>query len=376
MSCQTTPDFGTGESGILGKQLIQTRGFYSVEQPIPEGWDMRHVIGRLGLVISLLVLSLFQSVLAQGTLEKIRVEGNALAGNLEGDDHVRDVYVYLPPGYAGSQKRYPVLYFLHGYGATAQTYVERVLNLPAGADEAIARGSQEMIVVVPDAYTLYNGSMYGNSPTIGNWEAFIARDLVSYIDNHYRTLTNRENRGLSGHSMGGYGTLRIGMKYPDTYNALYAMSSCCLLNQAPSLDAVNEQIARMSAGSVKGARGFDNVLQAQAAAFAPNPQNPPWYFDWPFENGDLRPEIAGKWTANSPLLLVDQYVPALKSFSGLFLDVGDEDSLAGSNQSLAASLTRLGVPYGWELYQGTHGNRIGQRFIDNVMPFFTTHLQQ
>jgi S-formylglutathione hydrolase FrmB len=337
---------------------------------------MRFSIHRAGLLFSLLMMSLCQTALAQGTVEKIRVEGNSLVGNLEGDDYVRDVYVYLPPGYATSQKRYPVVYFLHGYGATAQAYVERVLNLPGGADEAIGKGSQEMIVVVPDAYTLYSGSMYGNSPTIGNWEAFIARDLVSYIDNHYRTLTNRENRGLSGHSMGGYGTLRIGMKYPDTFNALYAMSSCCLLNQAPSIDAVNEQISRMEAGSVKGARGFDNVLQAQAAAFAPNPQNPPYYFDWPFENGDLRPEIARKWTANSPLVLVDQYVPALRSFSGIFLDVGDEDNLAGSNRNLEASLTRLEVPHGWELYQGTHGNRIGQRFIDNVMPFFTAHLKQ
>jgi S-formylglutathione hydrolase FrmB len=337
---------------------------------------MQALFGRLGLLLVWGLACLAQPVLAQGTLEKIRVEGTSLVGNLAGDDYVRDVYVYLPPGYADSQKRYPVVYFLHGYGATAQTYVERVLNLPTGADEAIGKGSQEMIVVVPDAYTIYNGSMYGNSPTIGNWEAFIARDLVGYIDTHYRTLTDRANRGLSGHSMGGYGTLRIGMKYPNTFNALYAMSSCCLLNQAPSLEAVEEQVSRMAAGSVKGARGFDNVLQAQAAAFAPNPQNPPYYFDWPFENGELRTDIARKWTANSPLVLIDQYVPALKSFSGLFLDVGDEDNLAGSNRNLDASLTRLGVPHGWELYQGTHGNKVGQRFIDNVMPFFTTHLKQ
>jgi S-formylglutathione hydrolase FrmB len=63
--------------------------------------------------------------------------------------------------------------------------------------------------------TLHNGSMYSSSVTTGDFELFIARDLVAYVDAHYRTIPERQNRGLVGHSMGGYGATRIGMKHSD-----------------------------------------------------------------------------------------------------------------------------------------------------------------
>src|SRR5947207_12993733 len=106
-----------------------------------------------------------------------------------------------------------------------------MLNLPQSAETAMAQtASREMILVLPDAFTKYSGSMYSNSLTTGDWEAFVASDLVTYIDSHYRTIANRDGRGLSGHSMGGYGTVRIGMKQPSVFSSLYAMSSCCLMN--------------------------------------------------------------------------------------------------------------------------------------------------
>jgi len=166
---------------------------------------------------------------AAGRVERIRVPGPSLEGNLEGDDATRDVFVYLPPSYSrDSRRRYPVVVFLHGYAATADAYV-RTLDLPQAADNAIAAGAREMIVVLPDAFTGYSGSMYSSSVTTGDWESYIAEDLIAYVDTHYRTLARRDSRGLAGHSMGGYGTVRIGMKRPDVFGALYAMSSCCLL---------------------------------------------------------------------------------------------------------------------------------------------------
>ena len=85
-----------------------------------------------------------------------------------------------------------------------------------------------MIVVFPDSKTVHNGSMYSNSVTTGHFEDYIWRDVVSYIDEHYRTLPDRDNRGLVGHSMGGYGASRIGMKHPDVFGSLYVMSPCCM----------------------------------------------------------------------------------------------------------------------------------------------------
>ena len=314
-------------------------------------------------------------VLAQGTLEQIKVFGPSLAGNLEGDNPERVVFVYLPPGYTeATDKRYPVIYFLHGYAVGAEIYVNGVLHMPASADQAIAAGASEMIVVLPDAFTLYGGSMYSNSPTIGDWETFISHDLVAYIDAHYRTIPARESRGLSGHSMGGYGTMRIGMKHPEVFGALYAMSSCCLLNQAPEQEAVETQIARMAKGLESSERSFVNALESQAAAWAPNPQKPPYYFDWPYLDGEAQPVVQDKWTANSALVFVDQYVPALKQYNAIMLDVGDKDRLAATNTQLDAALTRLGVEHGWEVYDGEHGNRVGQRFVEKLLPFFSEHL--
>ncbi len=121
--------------------------------------------------------------------------------------------MYLPPSYATARRRhYPVVYFLHGFGATAEKYLE-FLAMPASIDRAIDAGKlQDMILVMPDAMTMYGGSMYSNSIATGDWEAFIARDLVRYVDAHYRSIPRREARGLAGAFDGGYGTLRIGMK--------------------------------------------------------------------------------------------------------------------------------------------------------------------
>ena len=321
---------------------------------------------------------------AAGTLEWIKVHGPSLEDNLEGDDPARDVAVYLPPSYAQEpERRYPVVYFLHGYTATADAYV-RLLELPQAADAAIAGGDREMIIVLPDAFTAYSGSMYSSSPTTGDWETYVAHDLVTDIDGRYRTLATRESRGLAGHSMGGYGTVRIGMKRPDTFAALYAMSSCCLLiDPSRGGDAVM-RAAQERADAAGGeqppsrpdpAAGFANALFAQAAAWAPNPANPPAYFDLPFKDGALDPLVAAKWLANAPLVMVDQYVPSLQRYRAIALDVGNADPLGADNVQLDAALTRLEVDHTFEQYEGDHGNRVKERFATKLLPFFSRHLE-
>ena len=167
--------------------------------------------------------------------------------------------------------------------------------------------------------------------------------------------------------------MRVGMKHPEVFAALFAMSSCCLMNSAPSLEAVEQQIERTADGPPAGG-GFANVLLAQAAAWAPNPNNPPLYIDWPYKDGELQPLVQAKWISNAPLVMVDQYVPSLISYRAIFIDVGDEDSLMASNVQLNEALNRLGVEHEFEIYEGTHGNRVGQRFRENVLDFFSEHL--
>src|ERR687883_679984 len=166
------------------------------------------------------------------TVEHIKVHGTSLEGNLEGDAVDRDVFVFLPPGYARQKsRRYPVVYALHGYSIGAEQWTHEI-HVPQTIEGAFALGTAEMIVVLPDSKTAHNGSMYSSSVTTGDFENFIARDVVSYIDAHYRTVANRLSRGLVGHSMGGYGATRIGMKHPDVFGSLYIMSPCCLSPRA------------------------------------------------------------------------------------------------------------------------------------------------
>ncbi len=323
----------------------------------------------------------------KGTVEMIMVHGKSLEGNLEGDSPDREVYVYLPPSYAAEKsRRYPVLYFLHGYGAKPELYW-KMMTVPETADKLMGAGAvHDMILVFPNSFTLYNGSMYSSSPTTGDWERFITRDLVQYIDSHYRTIADRASRGLAGHSMGGYGTLRIGMKYPEVYSSIYAMSSCCLMNDpAAQRRPAGAQYTNKEAkapdgkadgkGDGKGAGIFAKVFSAEAAAWSPNPENPPAFFDTPTADGKIRPEIAAKWIANSPLAMLDQYVTNLKEYRAFKMDVGLQDTLADSNKAMDASLTQAGVAHKFETYEGDHVNHVKDRFEQSVLPFFSENLQ-
>jgi len=340
---------------------------------------MKHQRIFLSLITFIVTVLLLPAVPAQevGELQHIRVFGPSLEGNLEGDAAERDVYVYLPPGYNRNiTRRYPVLYFLHGYTSTAKAYAEGLLQLPGSVDQAVAAGGQKMIIVLPDAHTIYGGSMYSNSPTVGDWETFISQELVDYIDKHYRTLAQSQSRGLGGHSMGGYGTLRIAMKRPGVFSALYVMSPCCLMIDSPGREAVAEQIARMVKGPLSGPE-FANAQEAQAAAWAPNPRNPPYYFDWPYKDGKAQPVVQGEWPANAPMVFVRQYVPALKGYKAIMLEVGDNDPIAGTDtvNQFDQTLTRLQVAHDFEVYEGDHGNRVAARFVEKVVPFFSAHLE-
>jgi S-formylglutathione hydrolase FrmB len=314
----------------------------------------------------------------KGKVERVKVHGPSLDGNLMGESSSPEVSIYLPPSYAAAgNRRYPVVYFLHGYTGTDLAYFG-----PTGrqahvrAEAAFAAGAQEKILVTPNAMNAWGGSMYSNSVTTGNWEGYIAEDLVAYIDQNYRTIARREGRGLSGHSMGGYGALRIGMKYPHVFSALYAMSSCCLNegNVRPGRGGQPSAAEQMkTVEEARGNRGAQGTL-ARAAAWAPNPQNPPFFLDLPTKNGEVQPAVAVKWAANSPYAMLDQYVPNLKKYTAIALDVGLQDGLISSNQQVVDALKKFGVAHTFETCEGDHNNRVPQRLEEKVVPFFAKTL--
>jgi enterochelin esterase-like enzyme len=309
-------------------------------------------------------------------VERITIHGKALEGNLEGNAVDRNVVVVLPPSYARDRaRRYPVVYALHGYSIGAEQWAQEI-HVPQTIEGAFGKGAQEMIVVLPDSKTVHNGSMYSSSATTGDFENFLARDVVSYIDAHYRTIPNRNSRGLVGHSMGGYGATRIGMKHADVFGSLYIMSPCCLSprgGSGPANPANEEALAAVKtpADSAKLPFGLRAQL-ASAAAWSPNPNNPPLYLDLPV--GDKRQDVLAKWAANAPLAFVDQYVQDLRRYRAIAIDVGDQDNLKTGAGRLHDALTTYGITHDFEIYPGTHTSNVAVRFQENVLPFFSRTL--
>ena len=311
------------------------------------------------------------------TIERIKVHSPAIAGNLEGESPDRDVLVVLPPGYARQPyRRYPVVYALHGYSISPEQWIKEI-HVPQTVEGAFAKGSCEMIVVLPDAKTIHNGSMYSSSITTGDFETFVARDLVSYIDARYRTIADRRSRGLVGHSMGGYGATRIGMKHADVFGALYIMSPCCLSPRDPKqmdpalmakLGAVQslDEAAKLAWG--------ERALLATAAAWSPDPRNPPLYLDRPLKDGAVRSDVLARWTANAPLAFLDQYVGNLRRYRAIAIDVGDQDGLKADTQKLHEAIDEYGIANAFEIYHGTHTSDVAYRFQDHVIPFFSQNL--
>jgi enterochelin esterase-like enzyme len=308
-------------------------------------------------------------------VEHIKVHGAALAGNLEGNSAEREVIVFLPPSYAARKtRRYPVVYALHGYSIGAAQWSQEI-HVPQTIEGAFAQDAQEMIVVLPDSKTVHNGSMYSSSATTGDFEAFIAHDVVAYIDAHYRTLANRASRGLAGHSMGGYGATRIAMKHADVFGSVYIMSPCCLAPRGAGAPENEKALAAVKTPADSAGLSFGLRAQlAAAAAWSPNPKNPPLYLDLPYKDGAVQQEVLAKWAANAPLAMIDQYIANLRQFRAIAIDVGDQDNLRAGASKLHETLDTYGLAHSFEIYSGTHTSTVAYRFQNYVMPFFSKTL--
>ena len=322
------------------------------------------------------------TIVKKGEVVHTHLYGHSLEGNLSNDSADRSICIYLPPSYKQStKKRYPVVYFLHGFTDSDTKWyglTKHWINLPVILDSLNANGHQEIIFVTEDAKTRFGGSMYSNSVTTGNWEDYITNELVNYVDSHYRTLAKASARGIAGHSMGGYGALRIALKHPEVFSAVYLLSPASL---APFKTVAGPaDLAKME--TIKTVADFDKAdfalkyAFASAAAWSPNPNNPPFFIDMPVQSGKPDAEIMAKWSANAPLVYVDQYISALKKMQAIGFDAGDKDAaIALTVKSLDSTLTSYKIQHSSAIYEGTHIDHIGQRIKDVMVPFFEKNLK-
>lgn len=303
--------------------------------------------------------------------------------NRFGENSTRGVSVYLPPNYDKTNDRYPVIYFLHGFTAD-HTLLESMTEI---LDYAItANKIRPFIMVVPDQKTTYDGSFYSNSELFGNWEDFTTFDLVSYMDKNYRTIPNKESRGITGHSMGGYGALKIAMHHPDIFSTVYAISPGALAivrEYGPNSNTFKE-LSTIKDYAALNKTYFGKVMVAFGRSWSPNPHKPPFYCDFPFEyDGDdltVHQDVLKKWQDNMPLHMIDDHIENLQKLKAIKLDWGRNagDRFTIQCKMFSQRLENVGIQHFAEEYIGTHVSGIytkDGRIPQQVLPFFDMYLQ-
>lgn len=272
-------------------------------------------------------------------------------------DEMRRVDVYLPPGYHAGSALYPVIYFLHGIGATPDDYgppMEIVLDALIGAG-----GIDPVIVALPDGSCgPYGGSMYTDSPLYGAFERFVL-NVANYMRDNYRTLSGRGNAAIMGHSMGGYGAMKIAFKHAESYCAAVSLSG--FVSVEP-YDFWREQVLLENGGHgpYDPDSGFFSLASFTAAgAFTPNLANPPTYVDFALDDsGNVRDSVFREWQMAMPGYLAQLYPDA--STLAIYFDCGQQDELGffPMNEYFDAQLDSLGIAHRFEPFIGDHTNQI------------------
>jgi enterochelin esterase-like enzyme len=206
--------------------------------------------------------------------------------------------VYLPPDYVRApQRRYPVLYMLHGAGGNYTEWTDSFL--PEQADRLMAaKQIPPLIIVMPDdGGETYWANWSGGGP---RWADYVTEDVVSTIDQRYRTLPNAGSRAIGGLSMGGLGALNLAFQHPDVFGVVGAHSPSVRVDPDPAL------------WFLSGQTFWDN--------------NPIW----------LAQHRAG--------------LDTLK----IWLDVGDDDVWLPNIEAVHATLVEEGLNPVWHVFAGPH----------------------
>ncbi|MFC1539716.1 alpha/beta hydrolase [Candidatus Latescibacterota bacterium] len=331
-------------------------------------------IGLIGLL-----LIPFSIIASDGKLITESVHSLALEGNLLGDSPDRNVLIYLPPDYEeNTVKKYPAIYLLHGYTCDhtawlGDCYIPMDKPFISICNNLIEQGAiQPMIIVMPDAKNKYLGSWYTNSSVTGNWEDFITQDLVAYVDSNYRTIPQVASRGIAGHSMGGYGAIKLAMKHPDIYSAAYSLSGVLDFDDFYLNRCRKSILSAVNAESIPE-DGSLGLPISSAVAYAPNPENQPFQSYFPLDKNDnIVESVWEKWLQHDPLTMITSYKENLLQLSGIQFDCGTSDGWCFTgNQIFSQALTDANIPHIFEEYEGDHTSEIPNRIEKHLLPFFS-----
>ena len=315
----------------------------------------------------------------EGTLDRLVVASELLADNPLGDSARRPLYVYSSPGVApGGAGDVASVYVIQGYTGQVDMWLSRVAfepNMIERLDRMFAGGDcPDAIVVFVDAWTSLGGSQFLNSTSTGRYMDYLCDEVVEFIDGRYPTRADRDHRGLTGKSSGGYGAMVVPMLRPDAFGALAshagdALFECCYQRDFP---VAARELRDNFEGSYEVFRtdladqdhfdwdrfGKPFEINGYAAAYTPDPDCPGGAL-LPFEisTGRLIPEIWEQWLAWDPVRMASQHADALLSMRRIYLDAGknDEFFLDLGAHAFSQELSKIGAEHTLELFEGKHG---------------------
>ena len=313
----------------------------------------------------------------KGVLETQELHSPALESNPLGDPARRQVLVYLPPGYAEGNQRYPVVYFLNAFSNSGKSWTNFSafsVSVPERLDALVAAGTLPPVIgVFPDGWTSLGGSQWVNSDAIGRYRDYLAKDVVGFVDRTYRTLPKPAARAVVGHSSGGYGALVMGRYHPELFSHLSAQSADAYFEYCYLPDLPKAASALLKAGGVGAwfpdflrraretkARGEDftviNVL-AMAAAYSPK-KGEPLNLELPFDaqTGRLKLEVWNRWLVHDPVRFVPKFLDSFRKLKTVFIDCGsrDEYNLRWGARMIAEELKPAGVELVHEEFEDGH----------------------
>lgn len=310
-----------------------------------------------------------------------KLMSDVLQNTRSGFDPNRTVKIYLPPGYEGSNKSYAVVYYFHSVGSSAQKVFESG-NIQKLLDRAFASNVANEFILVAADY----GGWYENSVVTGRWLDFTVDELVPFIDNRFRTIRNRDSRGLIGDFVGGRGALVLAMLYPDVFSVVYAMHPVATgTGPVPMISKVDWRKIHSAKSFDELGEGFARPFVSIMQAFLPNPDRPPFYCDFmvEIENGELKLNVANHTKLKDDFLLdqkLKERADNLKKMRGIGFDWARYDSNFDhvfANQQFTLKLDELGIQHEAEEYRGDPwSNNFTDygRFYTRAIPFLARYL--
>jgi enterochelin esterase-like enzyme len=318
-----------------------------------------------------------------GRLEELEIESEALRGNPLGDPHVRPLWVYTPPAYeAEPDRRFPTVYVIQGLTGQLDMWTNREpfrQTFPEAVDELFASGeAPPTVVVFVDCWTSIGGSQFLNSPGTGRYHDFLCDEVVPFVDERFRTIADRDRRGIQGKSSGGYGAMVTPMLRPDRFSALASHAGDALFEACylPEFRETSRVLREEYGGSYErfwdefrsrpaGSKKDDWTLLNSWCMAACYSAEPDGTVTLPFDvaTGRLVDEVWARWLEWDPVRMVPRYAGALRSMRAIWLDAGTKDEWFLDNGAVAVSkeLEAIGVDHTLDLFDAGHMS-IGYRY--------------